>query len=236
MKILKKMIGVGMALFVAGCITSIHPFYTEKDLTFDSSLIGTWIMVDPETGKKEEDISWTFKKGEENTYELIVEEKNYVFREICNLDSIIGDIISKSISIATGKQGQDDLKLESKDEKSEPGEPAKFKAHLVKMKGSLFLDISTKDWGVKNTFYVMHMIPVHTFWRISIKKDELRMEMLNPEWLKNMVDQKKINMGYVQKDDTIILTAPTEELQKFLLKYDKEAEVFTPFVVFHRQK
>jgi hypothetical protein len=80
------------------------------------------------------------------------------------------------------------------------------------------------------------MMPVHTFWRISIKKDELRMEMLNPEWLKKMVDQKKINMGYVQKDDTIILTAPTEELQKFLLKYDKEAEVFIPSIVLHRKK
>ncbi len=191
MNILKRMIGVGVALFVAGCITSIHPFFTEKDLTFDSSLIGTWIIVDPETGKQEEDISWTFKKGEGDTYELTLEEKNCVFREICNLGSIIGDIINKSISIATAQQGQDDLKLESKDEKSEPSERAKFKAHLVKLKGSLFLDISTKDWGVKNTFYVMHMIPVHTFWRISIKKDEVGVEMLNPEWLKNMIDRKK---------------------------------------------
>ncbi len=40
----------------------------------------------------------------------------------------------------------------------------------------------------------------------------------------------------MQKDDTIILTAPTEELQKFLLKYDKEAEVFIPSIVLHRQK
>ena len=40
-------------LFIAACVPSLHPLYTEADLMMDPTLVGTW--VDKESGE-----SWTF--------------------------------------------------------------------------------------------------------------------------------------------------------------------------------
>jgi len=59
---------VAATLVVAGCIvTSIHPFYTGKDLKFDGQLLGSWVDV-----KKapDSDASWVFEKIDTQTYQL----------------------------------------------------------------------------------------------------------------------------------------------------------------------
>jgi len=62
-----------IALFaiLAGCIPSVHPFYTEKDLLFDARLVGEW------HAKNESDDPqfWAFEQGEDKAYKLIVTEK-----------------------------------------------------------------------------------------------------------------------------------------------------------------
>ena len=40
---------------LAGCIQTLHPLYTENDLTFDAALIGVW----GEDNSKE---TWAFEK------------------------------------------------------------------------------------------------------------------------------------------------------------------------------
>ena len=38
------MLAMAASLFLAGCVvTSVYPFYTEKDLVFDPSLLGEWV-------------------------------------------------------------------------------------------------------------------------------------------------------------------------------------------------
>lgn len=55
---IQKIVAVsGISLLPAGCITSLHPLHTGEDLIFDSYLLSTRIMVDPDTGKASED-SW----------------------------------------------------------------------------------------------------------------------------------------------------------------------------------
>ena len=44
------------------------------------------------------------------------------------------------------------------------GEPAEFKAHLVKLGDFLFLDICPEDYEIKNDMFELHLIPGHTFW------------------------------------------------------------------------
>ena len=52
------------ALFVAACIPSLNPLYTEADLITDPALIGTW--EDKETGE-----TWTFSSCEKLKYSLV---------------------------------------------------------------------------------------------------------------------------------------------------------------------
>ncbi|MDI6784878.1 MAG: hypothetical protein QME64_12400, partial [bacterium] len=50
--------------------------------------------------------------------------------------------------------------------------------------------------------------------------------MLNLDWVKNQIDQKKIKIQHEIVNDIVVLTAPTKELQKFILKYADDTAAF----------
>jgi hypothetical protein len=53
------------SVVLSGClVTSVCPFYTDKDLTFDKALIGRW------TNAKEAGEHWKFEKDGEKAYQL----------------------------------------------------------------------------------------------------------------------------------------------------------------------
>ena len=60
---------VVLAVSVAGCVPSVFPFYTDKDVRFDPALVGQW----SEPGTTDE--SWTFTKAADNAYALTIKEK-----------------------------------------------------------------------------------------------------------------------------------------------------------------
>jgi len=59
-------------VLLGACIPSVNPFYTEKDVVFDARLVGEWQAKD-----KENDLqSWNFEKSGDNSYKVLVTEKN----------------------------------------------------------------------------------------------------------------------------------------------------------------
>ncbi len=54
---------------VTGCTRSLHPLYTEKELIFDSSLLGCW-MNDEQTER------WQVTKGENQQYDILFTDEN----------------------------------------------------------------------------------------------------------------------------------------------------------------
>lgn len=56
-----------IAIALAGCVPSINPFYTEKDLAFDATIVGSWRPKDSKESSKE---VWAFAKKGEKSYEL----------------------------------------------------------------------------------------------------------------------------------------------------------------------
>lgn len=67
MRVAKMLVAVGIVVLVLGCVPSLHPLYTEKDVTFDPTLVGVW-------SEKDKTDTWTFKKSGDNAYELIMTE------------------------------------------------------------------------------------------------------------------------------------------------------------------
>ncbi len=67
MRSVKIMILLGVAIFLCGCVPSLHPLFTDKDLVFDPALVGTWVDED---GKD----TWKFRKSGESAYELVYTE------------------------------------------------------------------------------------------------------------------------------------------------------------------
>lgn len=59
-----RALAAGALLLLAGCIPSLHPFYTARDLAFDPLLLGTWVPQD-------EKQTWAFSAHEPDAYRLV---------------------------------------------------------------------------------------------------------------------------------------------------------------------
>lgn len=77
---------------LTGCVYSIHPLYTEKDIIFDPALIGEW-------SEKDSNETWTFTKKAETdhtpnmSYNLVyLDEKNRAGKFIVHLVKIKGKL------------------------------------------------------------------------------------------------------------------------------------------------
>jgi len=74
----KKLLFYLLAAILGGClpIASINPLYTEKDLTFEDKLSGTWVNDHNDPNEKDE--FWQFKpvEGPPKAYELVLYENN----------------------------------------------------------------------------------------------------------------------------------------------------------------
>jgi hypothetical protein len=58
-----------LSLLLAGCVPSLHPLYTEKDLVYDAALLGVWVDDEGRT-------SWTVKRAGDKSYSLMaIDEK-----------------------------------------------------------------------------------------------------------------------------------------------------------------
>lgn len=60
-----------VTILVSACIPSLNPFYTQKDLVFDSRLIGEW----QEKGNTNNPEIWKFEQLDKNTMKLTVVEQ-----------------------------------------------------------------------------------------------------------------------------------------------------------------
>jgi hypothetical protein len=108
----------------------------------------------------------------------------------------------------------------------------------VQLGGFLFLDTQVEGPEmINNDFYRMHFIPGHIFSRVRLEGDNLSLAMLDPDSLKKMIEEKKADIGHeLFGDDGIVLTAPTAELQKFMLKCAGDTEAFGEPMKLKRQK
>ena len=62
-----------MTLLVGCVVTSVYPFYTTKDVAFDSSLVGTW---SEHSAKEDTNSFWQFTRLNERAYWLRTVENN----------------------------------------------------------------------------------------------------------------------------------------------------------------
>jgi len=147
--------------------------------------------------------TWTEKDGKNVWIFQKSGEKNY---ELSYFQAEYGDVLGKM----------------------ERGDTAKFTAQLGKLGKYYFLDISPGETNtkVKNGFYNFHLLPVHSISRIWIEGDTLRLSLLDNDWLKKMIDNNAFKISHSRINDQIILTASTEELQDFVVRYAENNKAF----------
>lgn len=106
---------------------------------------------------------------------------------------------------------------------------SKFDVHIVKLGGYYFLDFYLDDFlGDKKdlTLADFHIVPVHTFAKLTVNKDELIINWFDQDWLEKLIESNKIRIHHEFNGDYILLTAKPGELQKFVTKYVDTEEAF----------
>jgi hypothetical protein len=165
-------------------VSSLHPFFTQKDKYFDTTMVGNWMDGDS--------CIWTIQPNMRfnGFMEPEVHDSSYTI-------TYYEDENKKSILTTTLFQ----LKgVDYVDFKPDPDE-----------------DHFTSDMSS------FHHVPVHTLARVQYCKDSILLYWYGDEWLNELFEQNRIRIKHETVTgfayDRQLLTAPTDELQKFIKKY-----------------
>lgn len=121
---------------------------------------------------------------------------------------------------------------------TQDGKNVVFLAHLFNLQGELYFDFLPLSDGKNEDFalFTLHLMPTHSIAKVEVlNKEEVRIKWFNEDWMRSLFDQNRIKISHeviydeAPKDDDdkiYILTAPTDELQKFVIKYGGEDAAF----------
>lgn len=104
----------------------------------------------------------------------------------------------------------------------------KFSVHVVKLGGTYFLDFYLEEFLDDDELDLasFHIIPVHTFAKLTFTENELKINWFDQDWLEDLIGENRIRIHHENNGDFILLTAKPAELQKFVTKYVNSEEAF----------
>jgi len=108
---------------------------------------------------------------------------------------------------------------------SDKGKVGEFDAVMVQLGDMLFLDLfpgENDDLENVNELYRVHLVRAHLFIRVDELGEKLKLRFMDVDDVKELVKENPAVVKHETRDDEIILTADTEELQYFLLRYGDE--------------
>lgn len=114
-----------------------------------------------------------------------------------------------------------------------------FETHLVKLGDNHFMNFYPLERGADSfnhdEFYASHFLPIHTFAKVEVSANELKVWFFDTEWLASLLEQRKIRIRHEVLEYGPVLSASTDELQKFLLKYADHPDAYLDPVTFNRR-
>jgi hypothetical protein len=188
-----------LAILMNGCIPSLQPLYTADKLVLLNGLAGEWKeAIGTQNGNSKKPEVWTFRQGEDKNYLLIHQD--------------------------------------------EDGLVAAFDVHVVKLGSHYFMDFypgsipedmatvrkapNFRDPESMNNFLKNNLIAVHTFAKVEMSGKTLKINLFDPEFLKNLLERQQIRIKHEKTENGYLLTASSADLQKFVEKYAEEKEAF----------
>ncbi len=109
-----------------------------------------------------------------------------------------------------------------------------YDVNIIQLKGIYFLDFYISDIGGMNksdsskdlNYWTLHVIPVHTFAKLTATDNSLQINWFDGDWLKEQIKAKKIKIWHELNDDNLLLTAKPADLQKLVSKYANSEDAF----------
>ena len=187
-----------LIIFLSGCLTTLHPIFTEKDLAYDPKLIGTWKT-----------------ENQDNKGQVVI--TNLASESSVELPGNISSIKQKGYFISY---------------QNGPGETSKrYIAFLARIGKHLYFDYypaDRKEDEKIDEFFGAHLVKMHTSYRVEILNDgSFELSQLDESYVTKLIDEKKIRISHeADADDNTVITASTQELQQYLLKYGDEPSAY----------
>ena len=183
-----------LIIFLSSCLNTLHPIFTEKDLAYDPKLIGTWKT-----------------ENQDNKGQVVI--TNLASESSVELPGNISSIKQKGYFISY---------------QNGPGETSKrYIAFLARIGKHLYFDYypaDRKEDEKIDEFFGAHLVKMHTSYRVEILNDgSFELSQLDESYVTKLIDEKKIRISHeTDADDNTVITASTQELQQYLLKYGDE--------------
>ena len=111
-----------------------------------------------------------------------------------------------------------------------------FEAHLLKVQNRQFLDVQLDEKGYEglklNALAKLTMVPAHIFFRVDEIGGSVKLAAVNPDWLGKHLEKDPKAIAHLKKDDMLLFTAETKDLQAFVIKHAEGEALFgEPFTL-----
>ncbi len=214
-------------LFLTGCVPvdSLNPLYTDKDIVFDSALLGEWVGPDAK-----DDGGLKFIKEGDNAYQVIMTDNNggETKRTFYSAHLLaLGDHRFLDIVPQTWEARRDSYELHLDQAKG----GSRIEPRLLKLGEAAYLEFSGDDAGAKNGKLHAHLRPAHWFFKIQMDGKKLRLEWIDDDKLMKAVEHGSTHIGNALvgegKTKDIVITATTKELQQFAVEHVNDDKIFS---------
>jgi hypothetical protein len=115
------------------------------------------------------------------------------------------------------------------------GRDVAFAGNLFTLEGNLYLDLfPVSDNSEEVLVFDLHLVPTHSVAIVeSLSANEVKIKWFDETWLESMFSRNRIRIAHEkimdldlkpeEDEGMYLLTASTDELQKFIVKYRNEA-------------
>ena len=187
-----------MGMLVSSCVlSSLFPLYTEKDLRNDDGLIGKWQLGN-------------------------YEDKSYWIIEKVDTSDNDGGFLGESGTWSEYNTGKTYRMIAVQEDTIQQ----EFALHLLELDDIRYIDLYPVNVEVSPGFLAWHMVPTHIFGRIEINENQLIIRFFEQDFFVKLIEQNKIRISHVDLNGRQLITAETDELQKFAIKYADESQAF----------
>jgi hypothetical protein len=110
-----------------------------------------------------------------------------------------------------------------------------FMGKFIQLNNDYYLDLYPFEIFDIN-FRSSHLLPVHTFSKIDLQEDSISINLFRDSWIEDQIRDNKVRIKHEKLEEGILITAPTKELQQFILKYGGEDEAYRDPITLNRIK
>ena len=198
---------------LTGCgVPSVHPLYENDDLILHEELSGVWSSANGDT-------YYIFSASDAlNNSDKIPQEIYNIDADSTEDETMLEDI--KKDARELSEKGQENLYYIAKANEEEFEEL--YYGGVVKLNSEYFLDLYKIRILEEDAF----RFPTHVFVKMEIEENKIILHEFKTSFIEELIKNQQIRIKHEYSGENLLLTASSEELQKFIIKYGKDESAY----------